>query len=56
MRHIVVKGLGRGAQMIYRYNGDPRSDEVVSDRTDRIPLCSAGEMLKKEWKGVASER
>jgi hypothetical protein len=52
MKHIIVKGLSRGKQMIYRYNGDPRNDEIVSDRTGRVPLSWAGEMLRrngKEW-------
>lgn len=52
MKQIVVSRLSRGKQMIYRYNGDPRSDEVVSDRTGRVPLSWVGEMLRrngKEW-------
>jgi hypothetical protein len=52
MKHNIITGMSRGKQMIYRYNGDPSSDEVVSDRTGRMPLCWVGEMLRrngKEW-------
>ena len=52
MKHTVITGMIRGKQTIYRYNGNPGSDEVVSDRTGRMPLRWVGEMLRrngKEW-------
>ena len=46
----IIKGMGRGKQMIYRYNGDPSSDEFVSDTTGRMPLSWIGEMLHRKGK------
>jgi hypothetical protein len=45
--------MSRGSQTIYRYNGDPKDDEVESDRTGAAPLCWVGEMLRrngKQWR------
>lgn len=43
----------RGKQIIYRYNGDPKDDETVSDSVGKIPLSRVGEMLRrngKQWR------
>jgi hypothetical protein len=43
----------RGKQIIYRFNGDPRHDEVVSDRSGNVPFCWVGEMIRrngKQWR------
>ena len=29
------------------YNGDPKYDEIVSDKTGAIPFCRVGEILEK---------
>jgi hypothetical protein len=53
MKHPLVKGMVRGNQTVYRYNGDPSNDEVVSDRKGELPFCWVGEMLKrngKQWR------
>jgi hypothetical protein len=53
MKYIAVTRIIHGKQMIYRYNGDPKNDEIVSDRTGRMPFRWVGEMLKrngKEWR------
>jgi hypothetical protein len=53
MKRSLVTKMSHGSQTIYRYNGDPKSDEVESDRTGAVPLCGVGEMLKrngKQWR------
>jgi hypothetical protein len=43
----------RGKQIIYRYNGDPKHDETVSDMLGSMPFCQVGEIVKKngkEWR------
>ena len=43
----------RGKQIIYRFNGDPRHDEVISDRLGEVIFRRVGEILKKngkEWR------
>jgi hypothetical protein len=51
-RNLVVK-QSRGKQIVYRYNGDPRHDEVLSDRTGEMPFSRVGETLRrngKQWR------
>jgi hypothetical protein len=46
----------RGKQIVYRFNGDPKHDEVVSDRVGNMALLRVGEILKrngKQWMVVA---
>lgn len=53
VKHGVRTKQTRGKQIIYRYNGDPRHDEVVSDRTGEMAFSWVGEMLRrngKKWK------
>lgn len=50
MKHSLVTRLSRGSQTIYRYNGDPSNDEVVSDRKGELPLCWVGEILRRNGK------
>jgi hypothetical protein len=43
----------RGKQIVYRYNGDPRHDEVVADRAGQVPFNWIGEKLErngKQWR------
>jgi hypothetical protein len=43
----------RGKQIIYRFNGDPRHDETVSDPLGSMPFRQVGEIVKKngkEWR------
>jgi len=40
----------RGKQIIYRYNGDPRHDETVSDMLGSLPFRRVGEIVKKNGK------
>jgi hypothetical protein len=43
----------RGKQIIYRFNGDPRHDEFVVDRTGKVPFSRIGETLRrngKQWR------
>jgi|ERR1700677_315018 hypothetical protein len=43
----------RGKQIIYRYNGDPKHDETVSDMLGSMPFRQVGEIVKKngkEWR------
>jgi hypothetical protein len=55
---VVIKRLkplkvGVGKQIVYRFNGDPRHDEVLSDRTGEIPRLWVGDTLNrngKKWK------
>jgi len=42
-----------GKRVIYRFNGDPRYDEVVWDRMGTTRLCWVGEILRmngKKWR------
>jgi hypothetical protein len=53
MKSTLAKGLLRGNQTIYRYNGDPQSDEVFTDRTGELPRHWVGEILRrngKQWR------
>jgi hypothetical protein len=43
----------RGKQIVYRYNGDPKHDETVSDILGSMPFRRVGEIVKKngkEWR------
>jgi hypothetical protein len=43
----------RGKQIVYRYNGDPKYDEVVSDVLGSVPFLHVGDLLRKngkQWK------
>jgi hypothetical protein len=42
--------LSSGKQIVYRFNGDPKNDEIVSDRTNSLSLRKVGEILKKKGK------
>ncbi len=40
-------------QIVYRYNGDPRGDDVVHDLAGEIPRHAKGEIIErngKQWK------
>jgi hypothetical protein len=53
MKRNGVTGVSRGNQTIYRYNGDPKNDEIVSDKAGKIAFFWVGEILKrngKQWK------
>ena len=39
-----------GKQIIYRFNGDPKDDEIISDRFGTMPLRRIGEVLEKNGK------
>ncbi len=42
-----------GKQIVYRFNGDPKDDETVSDRDGTMPYRRVGEILTrkgKEWR------
>lgn len=44
--------VSTGKQIIYRYNGDPKYDERVSDGAGNLPFACVGEMVTrngKEW-------
>jgi hypothetical protein len=40
----------RGKQVIYRFNGDPKDDEVISDRRGDMIFLKVGEILSKNGK------
>lgn len=43
----------RGKQIIYRFNGDPKDDEVISDRRGDMTFRRVGDTLRKngkEWR------
>jgi hypothetical protein len=43
----------RGKQIIYRFNGDPKDDEVISDRLGDMIFRRVGEIITKngkQWK------
>jgi hypothetical protein len=42
-----------GKRVAFRFNGDPKYDEVFWDRLGTVPLCSVGEILcmnGKQWR------
>ena len=39
-----------GKQVIYRFNGNPKDDEVVLDRMGTMPFRRVGEILTKNGK------
>jgi hypothetical protein len=52
---FAVKRIRR-KQIVYRFNGDPKYDEVVSDRVGELPFRRVGETLTrngKRWMVVA---
>ena len=45
--------VSRGKQIIYRFNGDPKDDETVSDSTGSFPFRRAGETITRngnQWR------
>jgi hypothetical protein len=45
--------LSHSKQIIYRFNGDPKYDEAVSDSAGTLPFRTVGEILMrngKEWR------
>jgi hypothetical protein len=45
--------LSQGKQIIYRFNGDPKYDETVSDSAGSLPLRRVGEVVArngKQWR------
>lgn len=59
VRSVVSSASVRVAkQILYRYSGDPHSDETIIDRNGEIPIPVKHEVLKrhsKKWKVVAVE-
>ena len=47
MKSDLVSKQSRGKQIIYRYNGDPKNDETVSDRIGNLPFRRVGDMIEK---------
>jgi hypothetical protein len=44
-------------QIVYRYNGDAKSDEVVNDLVGEFPRHAKGEIVErngKQWKVISS--
>ena len=39
-----------GKQIIYRFNGDPKYDERVSDGTGNLPFLNVGEIVTRNGK------
>jgi hypothetical protein len=50
MKRNLAGKQSRGKQIVYRYNGDPRHDEVLSDRTGEMPFNWVGETLRRNGK------
>ncbi len=45
--------LSHGKQIIYRFNGDPKYDETISDTEGVLPLRTVGEIVRssgKDWR------
>jgi hypothetical protein len=45
--------LSSGKQIIYRFNGDPKYDETISDTDGILPLRRVGEIIRssgKDWR------
>lgn len=42
--------VSTGKQIVYRFNGDPRYDERVSDAVGSLPFHSIGEIIFKNAK------
>jgi hypothetical protein len=42
-----------GKQIVYRYNGDPKNDVIITDKFGDMPFRRAGQFMRtngKEWK------
>jgi hypothetical protein len=53
MKSTLVGRQSRGKQIIYRFNGDPKYDETISDRIGDLPFRRVGDMIEKrgkEWR------
>jgi len=53
IRQCAAAKFAGGKQIIYRFNGDPKYDETVSDRAGILPFRNVGELLirnGKQWK------
>jgi len=53
MPHLRALKQRPGKQVVYRRNGDPRTDEVVLDRTGAMPFRRVGELITlhgRRWK------
>lgn len=47
---IVPGRLGVAKQIVYRFNGDPKYDRVISDATGYLPFRRVGDILTKKGK------
>ena len=42
--------LNHGKQIIYRFNGDPKYDEIIFDRLGEVTFSRIGDIIKKKGK------
>jgi hypothetical protein len=50
MKQLDMAKQIRGKQIVYRFNGDPKYDETVSDSLGSMPFRQVGDVLKKNGK------
>jgi hypothetical protein len=50
LRRPLPHKVSNGKQIIYRFNGDPKYDETVSDIRGSLPLCRIGETFTRNGK------
>jgi hypothetical protein len=50
MRSDELTKPGRGKKIVYRYNGDPKDDEIVLDINGEMPFSRMGEMTVRKGK------
>ena len=49
-RRAAPTKLTNGKQIVYRFNGDPKYDETVSDSAGSLPFRMVGEIVTKKGK------
>jgi hypothetical protein len=50
LRQGIPEKRTRGKQIIYRFNGDPKDDEVISDQRGDMIFRRVGDVLRKNGK------
>jgi selenocysteine lyase/cysteine desulfurase len=49
-KHGASPVQARRKQIVYRFNGDPKDDEIVADRNGTMPFRKVGEILARNGK------
>lgn len=50
MKSWIVTKQGLGIKTIYRYDGNPKDDEIVVNKVGDIHLCRVGDIIRRNGK------